>query len=69
MGDDDMIGYCIVLKRVSKVHGNKLKKDELNIKITLHRNSIDHPVYKYSLEVDSFAAWPIADLVGIEDEG
>ena len=54
----EKVGEGTVCDRSSRCHGNKLRNDEIKIKVdSLISPGYEHPDYNYELEVDGYAAW------------
>ena len=62
-GKREKVGEGTVCDRTSHCHGNKLRDDEIKIKVdSLIFSGYEHPNYKYELEVNGYAAWLVTLL-------
>ena len=60
---EDLIGVGNVVDRTRTVHHHILLEDEVKL-LVLELSSVNttHPLYEYSLEVQSFCAWKLEDV-------
>ena len=57
-GKCEKVGEGTVCDRTRHCHGNKLRDDEIKIKVdSLIYPGYQHPDYNYELEVNGYAAW------------